>query len=167
MSDSHGWSEEVKSVVERHQHETKAIIHCGDSELTKDAAALKGVKTVKGNCDFGSDFPEDILEVYENVRVYATHGHLYNVKMTSTPLSYRAEEVGADIVCFGHSHMATSFMEQGSIFINPGSLRLPRSPKEQTYVLCDVTDTEIDVRFYERETGKEITELAKTYQRAL
>jgi uncharacterized protein len=165
MSDSHGWGEEIVQLVKRHQHEVDAMIHCGDSELQVDASELQGLKMVKGNCDFGADFPEDLIETFGSFVVYATHGHLYNVKMTHVPLSYRAEEVGANLVCFGHSHVATSFKEQGIVFINPGSFRLPRSPKEQTYVICEVTDSTIHVRFYERESAEELRTLSENYSR--
>lgn len=165
MSDSHGWADEVVQVVDRHKHEVDELIHCGDSELQVDSKELSGVKTVKGNCDFGADFPEEIKETYGSLTLYVTHGHHYNVKMTYVPLSYRAEEVGANLVCFGHSHVADCFMEQGVLFINPGSMRLPRKPKEQTYVICDITDTEVEVSFYERVSGEKLTDLSRTYSR--
>ncbi|WP_078430187.1 metallophosphoesterase family protein [Alkalihalobacterium alkalinitrilicum] len=162
ISDSHGWRTELLNVLERHRKEVDYIVHCGDSELEIDAKELKGVIVVRGNCDWGSEFPEDVtLNISEQMTLYATHGHHYNVKMTSVPLSYRAEEVGAQIVCFGHSHIATTFMENGVVYINPGSIRLPRNRKEQTYCMCTIeNNNQVDVTFYSIE-GKIVEDLSR------
>ena len=39
-------------------------------------------------------------------------------------LKYKAEEVNADIVCFGHSHVLGAEVIDGRLFLNPGSIRL-------------------------------------------
>ncbi|WP_026671532.1 metallophosphoesterase family protein [Alkalihalobacterium bogoriense] len=164
VSDSHGWKEELAEVLNRHKEEVDLIIHCGDSELHFDEAILKDVVIVEGNCDVShSQFEEEIVTTIDGVTFYVTHGHLYNVKMTHVPISYRAEEVGASIACFGHSHIATSFSENGVVYINPGSLRLPRNRREQTYCLCEINDDKIvRVMFYNR-AGTVIPELSKQY----
>ncbi|WP_078555405.1 metallophosphoesterase family protein [Bacillus alkalicellulosilyticus] len=162
LSDSHGWKKEIADIISRHKDSVDIIFHCGDSELEKKSPELQGIKVVKGNCDY-ADFAEDIIETVSGVTFYITHGHLYNVKMTHVPLSYRAEEVGATVACFGHSHVATSFEENGVIYINPGSIRLPRGRKEQTYCICEV-DEQITVRFFER-GGNEVKDMRKIYAR--
>ncbi|MGO4888617.1 metallophosphoesterase family protein [Anaerobacillus sp. MEB173] len=164
ISDSHGWQKEVEEVILRHRSEVNTVIHCGDSELQNGSKELTNVLVVKGNCDRrNSGFPEEILHELNGLKLYITHGHLYNVKMSHVPISYRGEEVGANIVCFGHSHLAVSFKENGIIYINPGSLRLPRGRNEQTYVICELETSKVTVRFYER-SGKEIEELKKEYE---
>lgn len=163
VSDSHGWKTELANVINRHRDEVNYIIHCGDSELEGDAKQLKGVNVVRGNCDWGTDFPEDaMIQITDDILLYATHGHHYNVKMTYAPLSYRAEEVGARLVCFGHSHVATTFKENDVIYINPGSLRLPRNRKEHTYCLCTIDKNSVDVTFYSIE-GNIVEELSTRY----
>ncbi|WP_017726681.1 metallophosphoesterase family protein [Halalkalibacterium ligniniphilum] len=164
ISDSHGLKKELLDVIERHRDEVDVILHCGDSELDGAASELSDVNTVRGNCDIGTDFPEEYTESFQGFKVFVTHGHLYNVKMTYVPLSYRAEEVEAQMVCFGHSHVATSFQENGVIYVNPGSIRLPRARKEQTYCIAEVTDDKVQLLFYDR-SGEFIPDLSAVYHR--
>lgn len=50
-------------------------------------------------------------------------------------LTYRAKELNAQIVCFGHSHILGAEMMDHILFINPGSLLKPRGHKEKA-LLC-------------------------------
>ncbi|SDH35228.1 hypothetical protein SAMN05192534_104123 [Alteribacillus persepolensis] len=164
MSDSHGAEKEVAEVIERHVHEVDAMIHCGDSELPATSPVLKDVYVVEGNCDRPGAFAEDRAEDINGIRVYVTHGHLYNVKMTRVPLSYRAEEKAARLACFGHSHIAEAFTENGVVYVNPGSLLLPRNRPEQTYAIAQFDKGgQATVRFFERESGQRIHELEQTF----
>ncbi|MCD8510304.1 MAG: metallophosphoesterase [Bacillus sp. (in: Bacteria)] len=162
MSDSHGWEKELAAVIERHRGEVDALFHCGDSELAEESPVLDNVYTVRGNCDFGSGFPEEINEEVNGVNFYIAHGHLLNVKMTAMNLVYKAQESGADIVCFGHTHVPIAFEEKGIIIVNPGSMRLPRQVKVGTYVLVEKTGTEIDVAYYSI-AGVKLDDLSKTF----
>ncbi|KHF40987.1 metallophosphoesterase family protein [Halalkalibacter okhensis] len=163
ISDSHGLESELEKVIHRHREEVDILIHCGDSELEEGHSALKGVNVVKGNCDFGSDFPDDLFEKVQGVGIYVTHGHLYNVKMTHVPLSYRAEEKAAQIACFGHSHVAGAFVENGVIYINPGSIRLPRNREEKTYCICEYHKTKATVTYYDYD-GKIVTDMVYHFE---
>ncbi|MBO1002681.1 metallophosphoesterase family protein [Pseudogracilibacillus auburnensis] len=155
LSDSHGLTEELTIIKERHHADY--YIHCGDSELMKSTPPLNGFTTVKGNCDWKGDFPlEKIVEIGE-LRFFITHGHLFDVKMSLLHLQYRAQEVEADIVCFGHSHIAYAEKNGEQLFINPGSIRLPKRFKEPSYVLLKWTSAkDVNVTFY-HVNGKEIT----------
>ncbi len=82
--------------------------------------------------------------------------------MTYVPLSYRADEIGAHIACFGHSHIAGAFEESGVIYINPGSIRLPRNRKEGTYCICERTSSDTTVTFYEQ-SGEVVNELTEHF----
>lgn len=166
MSDSHGLEEEVATVINRHKQEVDYIIHCGDSELSNDHQVLANVYVVQGNCDWNGKFPEELIEQFGREKVFITHGHRYNVKSSYVPISYRAEEVGATIACFGHSHVAATFMENQIVYINPGSLKQPRGGhKEKTYVICEVQDEKnISVQFYDL-NGNIVEALAKKFKR--
>jgi putative phosphoesterase len=163
VSDSHGLTTELTKLRERHQHEIDAIIHCGDAELSADCDELKEVLYVRGNCDFEKRFPNEMVHEINGIRVFITHGHLYNVKMTLMNLYYKAKEVGAKVVCFGHSHIAGSEMIDDVLFVNPGSIYLPRMRREKTYVILEIIDRKANVQFYNID-GTLIPELSTQYE---
>ncbi|MBB5172659.1 YfcE family phosphodiesterase [Texcoconibacillus texcoconensis] len=162
-SDSHGWQEPLAKVIDRHESEVDGVIHCGDSELSEDAKELKNVFVVQGNCDFQANFPKEIVDDIQGVRFLAVHGHLHQVKTSPMPLAYRGEEVSANVVCFGHTHVPTAFEEKGMLFINPGSLRLPRSVSVATYVILTIDESgSRDVSYYTLE-GDRVDALSQTF----
>jgi len=157
VSDSHGLTTELDEIKAR--HDADVYIHCGDSELSTDAPELAGFTTVRGNCDWTSPFPlEEVMEI-GGVRFFISHGHMTQVKSTLLNLQYRAAEVGADIACFGHSHIAYAEKVDECMFINPGSIRYPNRIKEPTYVLVEwESKSAIYVTFY-HVNGEEIDNL--------
>ncbi|UCZ52152.1 metallophosphoesterase [Bacillus shivajii] len=164
MSDSHGWTEEVQQVVDRHKNEVDVMFHCGDSELKADAPCLQNVRTVRGNCDFDSTFKEELVEEVVETRFFVAHGHLLNVKMTEMNLLFKGEETGADIICYGHTHIPVAVQEKGKVIINPGSMRLPRQVKEGTYVILEATDATFHVTFFNMD-GEKVENLSKSFSK--
>jgi putative phosphoesterase len=154
MSDSHRLTNEVEMLKEKHRAEVDFMIHCGDSELSSDRPELAGFVTVRGNCDHDMGFPEEAVVEAGGRKIFVTHGHLFAVKSTLMNLYYRARELGADIVCFGHSHMLGMEMVDDILFINPGSVRLPRGRKEQTYVILELDGERADVTVYDVQQGE-------------
>lgn len=135
MSDSHGLTKEIDEI--RARHDADVCIHCGDSELPTDAPELAAFTTVRGNCDWTSSFPmEEVMEI-GGVRFFISHGHMTQVKSTLLNLQSRAAEIGAEIACFGHSHIAYAEKLEECIFINPGSIRYPNRIKETSYVVLE------------------------------
>lgn len=162
VSDSHGLTEQVQNIKDRHAHEVDGMIHCGDSELEYRSKEMDGFMKVKGNCDFSEEYPEELQESIQDMSFFVTHGHLFRVKSTLMPLSYRADELGAHIVCFGHSHIAGAEMVNGKLFINPGSIRLPRNHPEKTYAIVTWDQQQsVHVHFY-NDQGENISDL--TYE---
>lgn len=162
MSDSHGLTHEMALIKERHRHEVDGMIHCGDSELPLTAPEMRDFLSVRGNCDYDAAYPDERVEELSGLRFFVTHGHLYNVKMTLMNLSYKSEEHNARIICFGHSHIAGSDLVDGRIFINPGSIRLPRGISSKTYVILELVNQEAKVTFFDIE-GNEVEDLNRTY----
>jgi putative phosphoesterase len=77
-------------------------------------------------------------------------------------LKYKAQETGADIVCFGHSHILGAEVIDHTLYLNPGSIRLPRERLEKTYVILDLLNDKIKLAVFDV-TGREIVKLAKEF----
>lgn len=165
ISDSHGQTDVLHHVKERHLSEVDTIIHCGDSELKKDDSALKHMIVVRGNCDVETSFKNDHIEELDDITFFVTHGHLYSVKSTLMKLKYKAEEMDANVVCFGHSHIAGAEMVDGILFINPGSISLPKMRKEKTYAILNIAKGQANVDFYD-ENGDLLTNMSTAFQYA-
>ncbi len=159
ISDSHGLEKELFEVLRKYEKEVDYMIHCGDSELPKERFnEFRNLLIVGGNCDYDKDYDQEITKIISNYKVFVTHGHMYNVKRSAVNLSYRAEELAATLVCFGHSHIAVSFQENGVIYINPGSFRLPRQRKERSYAMIEFQSDVATVVYYDQ-SGAEISGL--------
>lgn len=163
VSDSHGLTSELVQLKEKHQDEVDVMLHCGDSELQANDPVLEGFIVVRGNCDFEEQFLEDIVQSVGNKKVMITHGHRYQVKSSLLSLSYRAAELKANIVCFGHSHILGAEILNGILFLNPGSIRLPRLRKEKTYCILELLDDKIILNVYDINLGL-LTELKHEFK---
>ncbi|ADH98925.1 metallophosphoesterase family protein [Salisediminibacterium selenitireducens] len=162
LSDSHGWKKEVATVRDRHQDEVDVIFHCGDSELPYDAPELKGIEAVGGNCDLGSDYPDEIVTSIGEERFFAGHGHLFGIKMSELNLVYKGMENDASICLFGHTHQPVAVMNKGLLLVNPGSMREPRGYPTGSYAIIESDEETYQVRFFSVD-GQELGDLSKTF----
>lgn len=119
------------------------------NELAKD------ILCVRGNCDTEVDqmvleFPvladyailagytkntgtDDAEECEDSVRIpiiYATHGHVYN-NGNLPPLH------PGDILLHGHTHVPTCEQRETHIYINPGSVSIPKENSPHSYMIFD------------------------------
>ena len=106
-------------------------------------AALNEIKEkllcVRGNCDSEVDqmvleFPmmADYALLLEGDRtLFLTHGHLFN--METPPLLKKG-----DLLFNGHFHCPQNFeMQNGAIYVNCGSVSLPKEGTPHSYILFD------------------------------
>ena len=145
MSDTHGDRAIIEKVT-AYYPDAEYYIHCGDSELAANDSAVQNYIKVGGNCDNDAAYEDDVLLEVVEKKIYVTHGHLFNVKSNLMALSYRAQEVGANVVCFGHSHILGIERLDDILFINPGSLTKPRGRKEKTFVVLEMKVDECIVK---------------------
>lgn len=138
MSDSHGESKVIQDIKSKYQNEASAIIHCGDSELTANDSIWDGITVVRGNCDYGNDFPESAVLTADDNKIFVTHGHLYGVNFGLSRLTDAAESVHANIALFGHLHTPIATIEDGILCLNPGSVAQPRGAY-QTKMYAQIT----------------------------
>ena len=140
ISDTHGKIDSAVKALNKVKP-LDFIIHLGD--FVEDGQRIQeqvGVEVigVKGNCDFHSTLPEDRLLRIGDKRIFATHGHRYDVKWDYNKIFYKGLEVEADVILFGHTHVTTQFIEEGVLVMNPGSLTHPRCRSEKTFVLLEI-----------------------------
>ncbi len=126
VSDSHDrdfWLKRYLKLCQRERYD--AVFHLGDYH--SDARWLERrlripVIAVAGNCDAFSNQPRMARAAYGGHRLLAVHGHLQDVKYGCDRLSYCAEEIGANIALFGHTHEPFAGWMGGVLLINPGAL---------------------------------------------
>jgi len=124
ISDTHG---DYTLALEAHSlsEPVDIIVHLGDgmsdAEMLRDHSGAD-VVCVAGNCDLGSGAPRELLWECDGKRILLTHGDAYRVKFGLERLKLRALEVRADLVLFGHSHIATQENYSNILFLNPGTM---------------------------------------------
>lgn len=145
LSDTHGRVELALKAIAQ-MGSIDMLIHAGDHY--EDAMNIKEwlqipVEAVKGNCDhFLNIIDEKTIEL-EGKKLLLTHGHKYNVKNNYLNLKYKAQELGVDIVVFGHTHVSELIVEDNIIMFNPGSIALPRLAKAGTYGIIEIANNKI------------------------
>ena len=126
VSDSHDasfWVEQFLDLANARKYD--AVFHLGD--VRSDARWLERrlnmpLIAVAGNCDYYSQCAREACADYEGHRILAVHGHRHDVKWGLEQLSYYAEQQGADIVLYGHTHQALSEFVGPVLMVNPGAL---------------------------------------------
>jgi len=93
---------------------------------------------VRGNCDtevdqMVLDFP--VLADYcilcdGDVTMYATHGHNYN-EQKLPPIS------NGTVLLNGHTHVPKCTEHEGYVYINPGSVSIPKENSEHSYMIYE------------------------------
>lgn len=124
ISDTHGNYPLAIKALEQ-EGGIRQIIHLGDEladariiEEITDTQVLK----VAGNCDLTSSELREITTTFGRKRFFITHGDKYNVKAGLTQLKRKAVEEKAQIVLYGHTHLASIEIIDGILYVNPGSL---------------------------------------------
>lgn len=165
VSDSHGDRQILVDLFAHYKGKVDAIFHCGDSELPGDDPLWQEAYVVTGNCDFDTRYQTFQVVDTGMDKIYLTHGHLSSVKMGLTQLNDQAQEQGANIALFGHTHQLGCEMHQGRLFLNPGSISQPRGPIQiKSYALIDSNEERLKVQYYDRFFSP-VTELAFTFKK--
>lgn len=126
MSDSHTAFGRVYNIVEKTREEADLYIHLGDGEEEYlEVAALfpdKKFLHVRGNNDYESTAPQELIIDAEGVPILCTHGDRYAVRWNRDYLLAVARKKKVTVALYGHSHEAMSEYVDGIYLINPGSV---------------------------------------------
>ena len=128
VSDSHGDTQSLRALVEK-MGKLDALCFLGDisddARYLEDWLALRSERiafyAVRGNNDFDSHDPEEIVLTLKGHRILMVHGHRHGVKQGLLRLSFYAQQKGTDVVLFGHTHMAHAERDGDLLMLNPGA----------------------------------------------
>ena len=143
VSDSHGSYAHIDSML-NHKEALNAELwlFAGDIAMDADYLAMvtdKEVIWVAGN----NDWPGGRLPDYETAdiaghTILLTHGHLFGVNFGLHNLQQAALDVGADIVVYGHTHVAVEKRIGDVLILNPGSIARPRDAADGSFMVMDL-----------------------------
>ena len=142
LSDTHGDIDNARQVIMKNNN-VDLIIHLGD--YFRDAQRINEefpdipIEYIYGNSDFMVDNTpaEKILEL-GGKRIFMTHGHRYSVKWDYEKLFRKAYEVKADILLFGHTHVADLVKNEQCFILNPGSISDSRDSSGESYAIIEI-----------------------------
>ena len=153
ISDIHGISSNLDKIKERYiELNCEKLVVLGDiyyigprNEMKEDynipevkdfLNSFDNIIWVKGNCDseideMVNDFPMidrlGLIEI-DNIDMYITHGHIYNEENWKLKKS---------ILIYGHYHIPFIKEKDDILFINPGSISLPKEDNKPSYLIYE------------------------------
>ncbi len=147
ISDTHGDTIKAEEAI-RSNKEVSLIIHLGD--YFRDAQKLSDMfpnipmEYIYGNSDFMvENVPaEKMLEVCGK-KIFITHGHRYSVKWDYGRLYKKAEELKADMILFGHTHVPEIIEKDDIFLLNPGSTSDPRDESDESYAIIEIVGDKV------------------------
>ncbi|MCR4715781.1 MAG: metallophosphoesterase [Lachnospiraceae bacterium] len=149
ISDSHGMDNNMKKAIDQFG-EMDMLIHlgdiCGGEDYLRAIAPCgeDNVYIVRGNCDYNSDSPGDMIIDICGYKVLLTHGHHHYVRAGEGGLDHFrafAEDNDIDIAMFGHIHIPVIDTSGKATLINPGSISQPRqSDRKKTFMRMEIDD---------------------------
>ncbi len=145
FSDNHRDKESVIKILKQNPG-LEHYISLGDSEMKEYELTKLGIYGVKGNNPFDPKFPLKLTLIFDGLKLFLTHGHLYSVKMGLSRLLNYGNYNNIDIICFGHTHQYLIKDIDNILFINPGSLSKRRIFSKSSYALLEINSEFIYVK---------------------
>jgi len=121
------------------------ILHAGDvgrADILDELEAVAPVSAVYGNTDRGSlqgTLPSQLELELEGRLVILTHGHMLG---PPNPLTLHAAFPDANIVVYGHTHIAAIDRYEGTLFVNPGAAGPGRFGLKPSLAILDLGQEE-------------------------
>ena len=143
LSDSHTSVDRMKYAYG--QAAPDAVLHLGDhfadaQKLMAWAPPGAAYHMVNGNCDPNPYTETEKLLTCEGVKIYMTHGHIYDVKNGTSSFVKRALELGADLALHGHTHQGKISTIPGLTFMCPGQMERHDSRLASSFGIVTISD---------------------------
>ena len=136
ISDTHGSVGPILTAIDREKPDV--LIHLGDGiNDLRDINFSGQIYAVRGNNDLNGKLKSMAKVSYGKLIIMYLHGHEFDVNQGYSKLVAFANQQGADIVLFGHTHKADYFERDGVKFVNPGSMRDRSTATYATITLSD------------------------------
>ena len=137
LSDTHGL---LRPEVLEKINGCDAILHGGDinkQSILDELAKIAPVYAVRGNNDkeWAEHLPETLTFQCEDCRFFMVHDR------TEVP----RDLIDVDVVVFGHSHKYFEQVEDGRLWLNPGSCGRRRFNSDVSYAIITVDGSEVTV----------------------
>ena len=154
VSDIHGssyYADKIKEIIMKENPDMFIVLgdlyyHGPRNELSEEYNPMKVsnilnsykniIYVVKGNCDSEVDEMISEFTFYDNLvldingkKTFCTHGHKFNKD--------NLPKQEFDIMAYGHFHMGFIKNENNKVFINPGSISLPKNGSKNSYIIID------------------------------
>lgn len=152
ISDTHGYLEDIDTVLAATADaDIHMWLHAGD--LGDDARYMQAhtdvpVYAVRGNNDRVQPLePREQLIPLEDTYIYMTHGHEVSYYNRIQELLHIGKSMGARLIVAGHSHHHGEHRQGDALFVNPGSIALPRDHSGGTFAIVTYDEGEFSVEF--------------------
>lgn len=155
FSDSHGYADNMIAAIGLEKPDICFFLGDGERDIEKVEKIYPDlpVYAVRGNCDFRSTHSSSLICEVEGVRIFATHGHLSNVKYEYDleTLTSQACQAEARIALFGHTHSQHLSESRGVTLLNPGTAGLGYY---SSYAVLDVENGNFNAELKGVENGR-------------
>ena len=184
ISDSHGGRIILREIFQEFGNLTDIFCFCGDgipdlvdcieqSHWDKELSSCipNAMFFVQGNGDSSRamiltdercsiSVPVEVFFEAAGKKIYMTHGHKFDVYYGTKDLYKNALSLGADIVFYGHTHIANAQVRHHQIkdgekkavtLLNPGSCSIPRGGMPHTFAIVTISKNkkDVDYTYYE------------------
>lgn len=163
LSDSHA-SDNILDIMNIENPDI--ILHAGDFCLDDENNIIKRIDyKVRGNCDYTTAEDNLYIEI-ENLKVFLTHGHMYDLKAKIINDKLTIENIdklienscSSDIIVYGHTHVPAINIEHSQLILNPGSTNVSRGLTAPSYMVVEINKDIAKIKLKEVKSNKIIME---------
>ncbi len=155
FSDIHGCADSASFIVEKdcmlkpdkilllgdilyHGPRNDVPMHYNPQYVIKELSRVADkIICVRGNCEAEVDqmvlpFPvmsEQAMIFADGASIFMTHGHIYNPE--------KRPETGYTHFFYGHTHLNCLKKKDGIVFLNPGSISIPKQGQDRSFAYWD------------------------------
>ena len=149
LSDSHHKYDLMKDAINHlKSHGAQAIVHCGDFLIKENLDLLKEAQLPYVSVFGNNDMP--LLQYQNDFKIYKEPHYfkIGEIKCKVMHLPYYLTP-DADIVFFGHTHMFESYMENKTLFLNPGEICARNKPLSEC-ALLEINEDNYIIKYYSK-----------------